>query len=90
MTYSSFQIRLQGLDAEIDVHVVISLALEIVAEISLAFHQQIVVYSALLKNRNVAFENPLGNLGLNGFHLDLRAGHDIERRANAAMRMVVI
>src|SRR6185437_10700141 len=54
--------------AKLDAYVEIAAGLEIVAQVSSAFGQQIRVYGVFLKNRNVAFQHAAGDLcapGLN-------------------------
>src|SRR6185312_9473381 len=78
------------LDAEIDAHIVIALALEVVFQVPLALNEQVIVDCTLLKNRNVSLELSSGDFRFDGFHFDDRPGNDIQAWRDAARRGIVI
>src|SRR5581483_2247350 len=77
-------------DAEIDAHIVIALALEIILEIALTLNEKIVIDGALLEDRNVFFELSSRDFRFDGFYFDDRPGIDIQARRDPASPGVVI
>src|SRR5205807_8747835 len=76
------QIVLRGQDAEIDIDVVIALAFEVLAQVALAFHEQVIIDCPLFENRYVSLENALRGLGLDCLDLHLAACPNRRRRLN--------
>src|SRR5262249_35846994 len=78
------------LRAESYIHIVITPALEIVPQVSRSLHQQVVIDRPLLKDRNIALENPLRHHGFDGFDIDFRTRCDAHGGAHATVLAIVL
>ena len=85
-----FPIVYKRLHAEVHVGVVISLALEVILEITFAFDQQIVIDAPFLKDRHISFQHAFRYLGLNGLDFDSGALANVKVGAHEAVRGIVV
>ena len=84
------RIRVWLFDAEVDLDVVITLALEVILKIAFTLNEKIVIDSSFLKNRNVSFEFSSGDFRLDDLDFDSRPRVNIQVRRDATRRGIVV